>query len=55
VAGSFAEALVRTGTSSEARIERTSMVKIGRMPVVRFELAGRSGPGAASAQEGGEQ
>jgi Tfp pilus assembly PilM family ATPase len=55
VAGTFAEALVRTGASSEARIERTSMVKIGRMPVVRFELAGRSGPGAATAQEGGEQ
>lgn len=53
VAGTFADALVRTGAISEARIERTSLVKIGRMPVVRFELAGRAEPGAVSGREGG--
>lgn len=53
VAGTFAEALVRTGPVSEARIERTHLVKIGRMPVVRFEMAGRAEPGGVSGQEGG--
>lgn len=53
VAGTFAEALVRTGPIREAHIERTHLVKIGRMPVVRFEMAGRAEPGGVSGQDRG--
>jgi Tfp pilus assembly PilM family ATPase len=54
VAGAFARGLERSGAASSVRVERTSLVRIGRMPVVQFELAGMAGadPDSASAEGG---
>ncbi|HEX8695580.1 MAG TPA: hypothetical protein VF746_24415 [Longimicrobium sp.] len=51
VAGAFARALVADGAASEAEVVRSTTVKIGRTPVVHFELAGRApaGPEGAAA------
>lgn len=52
VAGAFAQGLQRSGAASNVRVERTSLVKIGRMPVVQFELAGTAGAADGAGLEG---
>lgn len=52
VASSFAQGLIRHAAATEARVERTALMKIGRIPVVFFEIAATA---ATPVQQEGDQ